>query len=172
MLAEHVQQQTRQPVDAAAFRRGLGAFATGVTIVTTRCTEDFYGMTATAVSSVSLVPPLILVCVQRGGQGEREILNSGRFAVNILRADQEDLSARFASRDRPRGGDALRGVPHRLTESGCPALVGVAGYLDCALVAAHDAGDHMILVAEVCDLAVEPDAPPLLFHAGRYRRLA
>jgi flavin reductase (DIM6/NTAB) family NADH-FMN oxidoreductase RutF len=159
-------------VDAERFRRGVGAFATGVTVITTRGRDHAYAMTATAVSSVSLRPPMILVCVDGGGQGACEIARNGRFLVNILSADQEYLSRYFASRDRPRGADVLRDVAHRLTESGLPVLDGVAAHLECVLSSSHDAGDHVIFVGEVVGLAVDRSASPLLVHHSRYRRLA
>ncbi|MDP8944212.1 MAG: flavin reductase family protein [Actinomycetota bacterium] len=147
-------------------------FATGVTVVTTRNLDVCYGMTANAFSSVSLEPPLVLVCVNRDGDGRRQIGRNGRFAVNILSDDQEQLSRYFASPERPRGREAFRDVPHYLSESGSPILEGVAGYLDCRLAASHAAGDHMIFVGEVTELEFAPDASPLVFYRGDYRRIA
>ncbi len=161
-----------RPFDASEFRTALGAFVTGVTVITTRSDISSYGVTANAFSSVSLEPPLILVCIKAASGGSREIVGNSSFAVNILSADQEAISRFFASSDRPRGPDALQDVPHRLAASGSPILDGVAAYLDCRLVASHAAGDHMIFVGEVTDLAVGPDVSPLLFHAGQYRRVA
>ena len=91
------------------FRDTLGAFATGVNVITTRGAEHSYGMTATAFSSVSLDPPLVLVCIGVTAEGSDMIQRNGVFAVNILGADQEPLSRFFASKERPRGRDALRG---------------------------------------------------------------
>lgn len=151
------------------FRAALGAFATGVTVVTTRGDAQPYGMTANAFSSVSLDPPLVLVCVHAAAEGATQIASNGVFAVNILGAHQEPLSRYFASKDRPRGADAFAEVPHSLAYSGSPILDGVAGYLDCDVHAIHEAGDHQIVLGEVGDLQVLDDAEPLLFHRGRYR---
>jgi flavin reductase (DIM6/NTAB) family NADH-FMN oxidoreductase RutF len=151
------------------FRDALGAFATGVTVVTTDGEEHAYGMTANAFSSVSLDPPLVLVCVRSGAEGSEHLARNGVFAVNILSADQEPLSRYFASKSRPRGRHAFGDVAHRRAVSGSPVLDGVAGYLDCTLHATHDAGDHKIFIGEVMDLEVEPEAEPLVFHGGRYR---
>jgi flavin reductase len=153
------------------FRSALGAFATGVTVITTRGEEHAYGMTANAFSSLSLDPPLVLVCTKSGAEGSEHIERNCCFAVNILGADQEPLSRYFASKDRPRGRDAFRQVPHRVLATGSPILDGVAAYLDCQLHAAHEAGDHDIFVGEVLELGSDPSVPPLIFSGGQYRLL-
>jgi flavin reductase (DIM6/NTAB) family NADH-FMN oxidoreductase RutF len=153
------------------FRGALGAFATGVTIVTTRGEEHPYGMTANAFSSVSLDPPLILVCVKAFSEGADLIRENGVFAVNILAAEQEPLSRYFASKDRPRGRDAFGDIAHRTAASGSPVLDGSVGYLDCALHTSHEAGDHVIFIGEVLALDFSHEVAPLLFHGGGYRFL-
>jgi flavin reductase (DIM6/NTAB) family NADH-FMN oxidoreductase RutF len=153
------------------FRQAVGSFATGVTVVTTRAGEHGYGMTANSFSSVSLDPPLVLVCAIAGTEGSDVLSRNGKFAVNILAADQEPISRYFASKDRPRGRDAFRDVAHTVGVTGCPILDGVAGHLDCTLVASHDAGDHVIFIGEVQALDVSPEVLPLLFHGGGYRTL-
>jgi flavin reductase (DIM6/NTAB) family NADH-FMN oxidoreductase RutF len=140
--------------------------------VTTRGDAQDYGMTATAFSSVSLDPPLVLVCVIVGNEGADVIQSNGVFAVNILSAEQEPLSNYFASRDRPRGQDAFAEVPHRELATGAPVLDGVHAYLDCRLVTTHEAGDHLIFIGEVAALGVESVSQPLLFHGSGYARLA
>jgi flavin reductase (DIM6/NTAB) family NADH-FMN oxidoreductase RutF len=154
------------------FRAALGAFATGVTVITTRGDEHAYGMTANAFSSVSLDPPLVLVCAKSGAEGSEHIARNGCFAVNILAGDQEPLSRYFSSKDRPRGRDAFREVAHRTGATGSPILDGVAAYLDCRLHEIHSSGDHEIFIGEVLSLAVAEGATPLLFHGGGYRFLA
>jgi flavin reductase (DIM6/NTAB) family NADH-FMN oxidoreductase RutF len=153
------------------FRQALGSFATGVTVVTTRGAEHDYGMTANAFSSVSLDPPLILVCVISQSEGREILEENGVFAVNILSADQEPLSNFFASRDRPRGRDAFSKVAYRTEASGSPILEGAAAYMDCRLHETHEAGDHIIFIGEVLALGVDAEAKPLLFHGGGYRQL-
>jgi flavin reductase len=151
------------------FRAAVGGFATGVTVVTTAGEGHGYGMTANAFSSVSLDPPLVLVCVITPSEGSNHITRNQCFAVNVLSASQEPLSRYFASRDRPRGQDAFRDVPHRTLVSGSPILDGAVAYMDCRLHASHEAGDHMIFIGEVVQLGLDPDGEPLLFHGGRYR---
>jgi len=151
------------------FRKALGSFATGVTVVTTCGESDAYGMTANAFSSVSLDPPLVLVCVKSSAVGREYITTNGVFAINILASDQEALSRYFSSKTRPRGPHAFAEVAHCNATSGSPILEHVAGYLDCRLRATHHAGDHHIIIGEVIDLGFASDLEPLLFHAGRYR---
>ncbi|HEY7961471.1 MAG TPA: flavin reductase family protein [Solirubrobacteraceae bacterium] len=163
--------QTTPGISGQEFRAALGAFATGVTVITTRGEEHAYGMTANAFSSVSLDPPLVLVCTRTLSDGCELILRNGVFAVNILAAHQEPVSRFFSNKDRPRGRDSFRDVAHHSAASGAPILDGAAAFLDCRLHVAHEAGDHHVLVGEVIELGVAPDAEPLLFHGGRYRLL-
>ncbi len=158
-----------QEFSSSEFRAAVGAFATGVTVVTTRGEEHAYGMTANAFSSVSLDPPLILVCVISPSEGASHITTNGVFAVNILAQDQQPLSNYFASRDRPRGQDAFRDVPHRTGVSGSPIVEGAAAILDCRVHADHEAGDHRIFIGEVLDLELSGERAPLVFHGGGYR---
>jgi flavin reductase len=170
---------TEAPPEAAAadaqtftgkeFRQALGSFATGVTVITTRGADHDYGMTANAFSSVSMDPPLVLVCVITQSEGREILEQNGVFAVNVLAADQEPLSNFFASRDRPRGRDAFSRVAYRTEASGAPILEGAAAWLDCRLEQTHEAGDHIIFIGEVLALGVDPEAKPLLFHGGGYR---
>lgn len=163
------QQLTVEPFGVKEFRAVMGAFATGVTVITTQGQDEPYGMTANAFSSLSLDPPLILVCVIGGTQGSEALERNGVFAVNILTAEQEVLSNYFASRDRPRGADAFRGIPHREVVTGSPIIDGVAAFMDCRVADQHPGGDHEIFVGEVLAIGADADAPrPLIFHRGRY----
>jgi flavin reductase len=169
-------QQVADRVQVEAFNRRdfrdtLGAFATGVTVITTQGAGEPYGMTANAFSSVSLDPPLVLICVVSGTRGSESIQRNGVFAVNVLSDEQEALSRFFSSRDRPGGPDAFAGIAHRRGVTGSPLLDGVAAYLDCRLHAEHEAGDHTIFVGEVLAIGREPGAEPLVFFGGRYRSL-
>jgi len=154
------------------FRSALGSFATGVTVITTRGEDHLYGMTANAFSSVSLEPPLVLVCVISGTEGAKVLEQNGVFAVNILGASQEAISRYFASKERPRGLDAFREVPHGVAVTGAPILEDIAGFLDCRLHATHEAGDHLIFIGEVVALGSFAEVKPLLFAAGKYRSVA
>jgi flavin reductase (DIM6/NTAB) family NADH-FMN oxidoreductase RutF len=156
------------------FRNTVGSFATGVTVITTRGREDddVYGMTANAFSSVSLDPPLVLICVISGTVGAETIERNRVFAVNVLGAHQEPISRFFASRDRPSGRAAFAGLPHFAAATGSPILERTAAFLDCRVRDMHEAGDHVIFIGEVIALGVDPATKPLLFHGGAYRKLA
>ena len=153
------------------FRTVLGSFATGVTVITSRSEHHSYGMTANAFSSLSLDPPLVLVCVISGTTGAETITQNRAFAVNILGAHQEPISRYFSSRERPQGAAAFAEIPHATAATGCPVLDGVAGYLDCRLADTYEAGDHVIFIGEVMAIAVDPDVEPLVFHGGQYRQM-
>lgn len=151
-------------IDAELFKRVLGAFTSGVTIVTTQ--DDGgkpMGMTVSAFSSVSLDPPLVLVCIDLKAECHPVLLATGRFAVNILSQAQREVSHRFATK----GVDRFDGVPSRPGATGMPLLDGALGVLECRTVAAHPAGDHTIFVGEVEAAAVQAE-PPLLYGSGRY----
>ena len=160
-----------QGITGKEFRAALGAFATGVTVITTRGDEHAYGMTANAFSSVSLDPPLVLVCAKSGAEGSEHIARNNVFAVNILAEHQEPMSRYFSSKDRPRGRDAFRDVPHSTAVTGSPVLDGVVGYLDCRLHTTHEAGDHEIFIGEVLAIELNSETRPLVFQGGQYRLL-
>ena len=152
------------PVDPALFRRLLGSFATGIAVVTTRTRDGTVaGMTANAISSVSLHPPLLLVCIDRKTDFHRAIARASRFALNILAADQEGLSRRFAAEI----DDRFAGVAHTLGQSGLPLLDGVAAHVLCDVWDARPAGDHTIVIGLVTGGTSFP-RPPLLHFRGDY----
>jgi len=157
-------------VEPHVFRRVLGRFATGITVVTTGTTGDFHGMTANAFASVSLDPPLVLVAVDRRARTCRRIPRFRAFGVNILKEDQADLSDQFAGR---RGRQDAPPPALRLftAVTGTPLLAGTAAQLDCALYQSHEAGDHIIFVGQVLAARWEDEARPLLFFGSRYHRL-
>lgn len=154
-------------IGADEFRRTMGLFATGVTIVT--LLDDSgrpQGLTANSVTSVSLNPPLLLVCVDRAAVSFPSFKEGRGFAVNILREEQEELSRRFASRVE----DKFEGVPYRQGVLGAPLLNDCLGYLECRIVQAYPGGDHVIFVGEVLR-GETSDGRPLLFYQGEYTRL-
>jgi flavin reductase (DIM6/NTAB) family NADH-FMN oxidoreductase RutF len=153
--------------DRNELRRVMGHFATGVTIVTThdgrgRC----YGLTANAVCSVSLDPPLVLVCVDRNAESHPAFELSQSFVVNILGEQHEELSRRFAVS----GGEKFVGLPCRSGGTGAPIIDGALGHVECRVVATYEAGDHTIYIGEV-EGAAAGEGRPLLFFRGRYRKL-
>ena len=170
-MQQEVRQLAPQPFGSREFRDALGSFATGVTVITSQGDGHPYGMTANAFSSVSLDPPLVLVCVISGTEGCASIQRNGVFAVNILGADHEPISRHFASRDRPRGVAGFRDIPHEHGETGCPVLKGVAAHMDCRLASSHEAGDHDVLIGEVLSISMDPGVRPLVFHRGSYAYL-
>jgi flavin reductase (DIM6/NTAB) family NADH-FMN oxidoreductase RutF len=156
-------------VSADEFRDALGRWASGVTVVTSRSGERVHGMTVSAFSSVSLDPPLVLVCADKDSDTCTLIAESGVFAVNILARGQDELSQRFAAQ----GNEARRfdGLAVERAVTGAPLLRGLAS-LDCTLVGTHDAGDHVIYVGRVEALRRFADGEPLLYYRGAYRTLA
>jgi flavin reductase (DIM6/NTAB) family NADH-FMN oxidoreductase RutF len=163
----------RQEFGGSEFRNTVGSFATGVTVITTygENDDDVYGMTANAFSSVSLDPPLVLICVISGTVGADTIERNGVFAVNVLGQHQEPISRFFASRERPSGRAAFAELPHFTAVTGAPILERSAAYLDCRVTNSHEAGDHLIFIGEVVALGVDPSLRPLLFHGGGYATL-
>jgi flavin reductase (DIM6/NTAB) family NADH-FMN oxidoreductase RutF len=148
-------------------RRIMGRFATGVTVVTAYLGEQIYGMTANAVTSLSLNPPLVLVAVDRQAAMHASLVESRCFAVNILAAEQEPLSRRFAMRGPKEIAD-LRWIK---AATGAPVLADALGFVDCRLADILPGGDHDIFIGEI--LAGDArDGSPLLYFGGKYRRLA
>jgi len=155
-------------IDTAELRRVMGHFATGVAIITTRDVDGKpYGLTANALCSVSLDPPLLLICVDKRAESHPALARSGLFAVNILGHGHEDLSRRFAVS----GGDKFVEISHREGRTGVPVLDGVLGVVECRVVAVHDAGDHTIYLGRIEHLEAS-EGDPLLFFRGKYRRLS
>lgn len=155
------------PVDAAAFRRALGQFATGITVVTTRDAQGRpMGLTVNAFSSVSLEPPLVLVCIDNRSDTHDGFEASGVFGVSILGEDQEHFSRRFAQPGREKF--AARDL--HLGETGVALVPGAVAHIECRVSSAHRAGDHTIYVGEVVRLETRPGRP-LLYHASGYRKL-
>jgi flavin reductase (DIM6/NTAB) family NADH-FMN oxidoreductase RutF len=155
-------------MDPKELRRVMGQFATGVTIVTTRDAEGRpYGLTANAFASLSLDPPLVLICIDRKAETFSHFYASRCFVVNVLTDAQQDLSTRFAKS----GGFKFEGVAYETNGVGVPVLDGTLAHIECALVETHEAGDHVIHVGRVENIAVR-GGNPLLFFQGRYRQLA
>jgi flavin reductase (DIM6/NTAB) family NADH-FMN oxidoreductase RutF len=154
-------------VDAASFRRALGQFATGVTVVTTRDAAGHpLGLTVSAFSSVSLHPPLVLVCIDHRSEASAGMRESGLFAVNVLAEGQEGVSRRFAAPGRAK----LQGFEFAEGTYGLPLVPGALAHVECRVRSFHEEGDHAVWVGEVRALSAHPGRP-LLYHAGEYRRL-
>jgi flavin reductase (DIM6/NTAB) family NADH-FMN oxidoreductase RutF len=150
------------------FRAALGRFSSGLTVITVKMPEgQVHGMTASSFCSVSLQPPLVLVCIEQLAETYMHVRERGRFGVSILMEEQEALSEFFA--DPERNPDAARrlGISYKQMKSGLPVLAEALAHLDCEVVQAHIAGDHTIFVAEVKEVSVS-DGSPLLYFRGRY----
>jgi len=165
------------------FRRAMGAFATGVTIITVDLEGEghgevhggvhggVHGMTANAFASVSLDPPLVLVCVDHSTRTHAHLHTKKRFGINVLSADQRAISEYYARPDRTHEhAETEAGARFVRTAHGTPMLDGSLAYLECRLHSAEDAGDHTIFIAEVEDVVVR-DGDPLLFFRGKYRKV-
>lgn len=152
------------PSDSRGFRDALGRFATGVTIVTTLDADGQpVGLTANSFNSVSLDPPMVLWSLARRSVNLHTFLDAGHFAVNVLAADQRDLSDRFA---RP-VDDRFAGVDWEAGTAGVPVLPGAVASFECATDSRIEGGDHVIFLGRVARFR-HADREPLIYHAGRY----
>jgi flavin reductase (DIM6/NTAB) family NADH-FMN oxidoreductase RutF len=155
-------------VSSDLFRRACGRFATGVAIASVLDAEGTpHGLTVNSFSSVSLEPPLILVCVGHAVTSIDYFRQSRHFGINVLADDQRDLSERFARK----GEDRFDGLQWRLGQSGVPLLEGALAVMECCLQRRVTAGDHDIFIAEMTHAEVSEGAP-LIYYAGGYQRLA
>jgi flavin reductase ActVB len=156
------------PVTPDEFRAALGRFASGITVVTVDTAEgEVHGMTASAFCSVSLRPPLVLVCVDHLAETYLHLSEHETFGISVLKQDQEALSEFFADPERNPDAAYRLGIEYRKLNSGTPVLREALASLDCKKVDAHAAGDHTIFVAEVRETRLGEGAP-LLYFRGRY----
>jgi flavin reductase (DIM6/NTAB) family NADH-FMN oxidoreductase RutF len=159
-------------VDAAEYRRVVGRFATGVTVVTTYDGGAHHAMTANSFTSVSLDPLLVLVAVERRARFHAAVLEAGAFCVNVLSTAQEDLSRWAATRGRD-GSEVTRWAFTPGAVTGAAVFDGALAALECRTYATHDGGDHTIVVGEVLALASpSPEADPLVYFSGTYRTVS
>jgi 3-hydroxy-9,10-secoandrosta-1,3,5(10)-triene-9,17-dione monooxygenase reductase component len=154
-------------IDARQFREVCSRFTTGVCVVTSLGEDGPSGMTANAIASLSLEPPMMIVCFDLGARTLTAVRASGRFAIHFLAHDQESIASRFASKRPERDKFANIEWSER---QGAPALAGCVGGICCELRELLPGGDHLIAVGEVLDLWLE-DRPPLVFFRGDYWRL-
>jgi flavin reductase (DIM6/NTAB) family NADH-FMN oxidoreductase RutF len=156
------------PVSNEEFRGALGRFASSVSVVTSRCKDgELRGLTVSAFSSLSLNPPLILICIDNHSSLVEHLAEGCSFAVNILGEDQETLSRRFASKEPNR----FEGVGYKEGLSGSPLLDHALATLECKVVHNYAGGDHTIVVGEVEATALT-DHKPLLYFRGGYAKLS
>jgi len=154
--------------DPRTLRDALGCFATGVTVVT--CLPDGgtpAGLTVNSFTSVSLDPPLLLVCLAKNAASAGPLIEASHFGVNVLQTGQQPASIRFSTRDQDRFG----ATPWSCGEAGVPILEDSLGVFECERHAVHDGGDHHILIGRVVKASFDASLDPLLYFRGRYRRL-
>jgi flavin reductase (DIM6/NTAB) family NADH-FMN oxidoreductase RutF len=157
-----------EAMDPKQFRQALGMFATGVTVVTTIAPDGSpRGLTANSFTSVSLSPPLVLVCIDRAAKSYTAFTQGNGFAINILSQDQRELSQRFASKT----ADKFAGVDWSKGANGAPILDGALAWLECRHWRWVTAGDHIVLIGEVVDLGVNP-GQPLAYFGSAYGAVA
>ncbi|MCU1484675.1 MAG: Nitrilotriacetate monooxygenase component [Actinomycetia bacterium] len=149
-------------MDPAEYRRVLGHFPTGVTIVTAMSGLTPQGFTVGSFFSVSLEPALVGFCAGKASSSWPAIRDAGAFCVNVLSEAQASLCQDFS-----KVGDRFGAVPWERVDGGAPRLLGAAAWIDCALTEVVEAGDHEICIGEVRDLGARDTASPLLFHRGR-----
>ncbi len=156
-------------IDSVEFRRTLGHFATGITVITAMTADGPVGAVANSFTSVSLEPPLIAYCAANASSTWPRIVNESNFCVNILSADQEHVSRTFATPDIDRFAHiGFRGS----SVTGSPILTDVLAHIDCETEQRIPAGDHTLVIARVVDLAVHREGAPLLYFRGGYASLS
>jgi len=154
--------------DPRTLRDALGCFATGVTVVTCLNSDGKpAGLTVNSFTSVSLDPPLLLVCLAKQAASAASLIEASHFAVNVLQTGQQPASIRFSTRDEDRFGV----TPWSCGAGGAPILKDSLGVFECERHAVHDGGDHHILIGQVVKASFDAGLDPLLFFRGRYRRL-
>ncbi|MEL6878715.1 MAG: flavin reductase family protein [Pseudomonadota bacterium] len=158
----------RSGSDPRILRDALGTFATGVTVVTSLGDNgEPVGLTANSFTSVSLDPPLLLVCPARSASTTAALEDCEHFAVNVLRGDQEHISTLFATK----GTDRFSQIEFDTCDHGVPIIHNALANFECRKHAVHNGGDHLILIGEITRVRFTPDHEPLLYYGGRYRGL-
>ncbi len=158
-------------MDTAEFKKVMGSFPTGVAVITTSVDGWLHGITVNSVTSVSLEPLLVLVCIETTARAHDQLEAARRFGISFLRDDQEPLSRTFAARGLPELG-RLRGMPFRWGSHGTALLHGSLASLECDLVERIPAGDHSVFLGAALGGEADIEGRPLVYFRGRYGRLA
>jgi flavin reductase (DIM6/NTAB) family NADH-FMN oxidoreductase RutF len=167
MADQATKGEYRSGHDPRTLRDALGCFATGVTVVTCQHEGVPAGLTVNSFTSVSLDPPLLLVCVAKMAASATALTAASDFAINVLQTGQQPASIRFSTRDEDRFGT----TPWSCGEAGAPILKDSLCVFECERYAVHDGGDHYILVGQVMKASFDASLDPLLYFRGKYRRL-
>ncbi|HEY6607966.1 MAG TPA: flavin reductase family protein [Candidatus Limnocylindria bacterium] len=160
-----------QDEERARIRELFGRFATGVTVVAARHGPLLAGMTANAIASISVDPPLLMASVSRRAETHRAIIGSHAFAVSVLASDQQELAECFAQPLTAAKLTRFCDAAWHEAETGSPILEGALAYYDCRLNVHHDGGDHAIFLGDVVAAGYREDASPLLWYGSTYHRL-
>jgi flavin reductase (DIM6/NTAB) family NADH-FMN oxidoreductase RutF len=158
--------------ERSRLRTLMGHFATGVTVVAARHGPLLAGMTANAIATISIDPPILMASIARKAETHVAIVGSHAFAASVLADDQQDLAECFAQRTTAAKLTGFCGAEWHEAETGSPILEGALAYFDCRLTARHDGGDHTIFLGEIVAAGYRDDAAPLLWYGSEYRRLA
>jgi flavin reductase (DIM6/NTAB) family NADH-FMN oxidoreductase RutF len=172
VISSKIQNMPTKAPTPAEFRLACGQFATGVTVVTAeRASGKVHGMTANSITSVSLEPLLLLICVDQRAHLLPMVKKHSRFGVSILKENQVGISRYFAQTEENPETEAKLGIRYRWTPTGIPLLEDALVHIACNVAASYVAGDHTIFIGEVESTEVF-DGEPLLFFRGAYRRIA
>jgi flavin reductase (DIM6/NTAB) family NADH-FMN oxidoreductase RutF len=155
-------------IEQVKFRKALSYFASGVTVITTQHVEQYHGTTVSSFCSLSLDPPLVLVCLDLKSTSHDLISESGVFGVNILAEQDQWLSRHFALRTPDKFSD----VSYHLGQVGVPLLDNALATLECRVISRYPGGDHSIFIGEVVTSSIALDKQPLLYFGSKYNRLA
>jgi flavin reductase (DIM6/NTAB) family NADH-FMN oxidoreductase RutF len=166
-MAGSTETAASRPLEPSEFRNVIGHFASGVTVITTTAEGQRHGTTASAVTSLALEPPMLLVCMNRESATGVAMASSGAFAVNILGEEHGELAIRFARK----GHDKFEGVEIADGARGQPLLAGAIAHLECRVTEQVAAGTHTVFIAEVEAATAQIGAPPLAYYRGRFGRL-
>ena len=150
----------------------MAQFATGVTVVAARHGPLLAGMTANAIATISIDPPILMASIARKAETHVAIVGSHAFAASVLADDQQDLAECFAQRTTAAKLTGFCGAEWHEAETGSPILEGALAYFDCRLTTRHDGGDHTIFLGEIVAAGFREDAQPLLWYASGYHRLS
>jgi len=165
--------ESTDPPDVDTFRRAMGRFATGVAMLTTVSRKVDYAMTASALTSVSLEPLLLLVCIDREGRFHDAVLDSGLWGISLLSDGQRSSADWLATSGRPIHGQLDRIAHHRGAQTGVALLDGALATLECRTTDVHVAGDHSIVVGQVVSVTSAPHTgEALVYYRGRFGTLA
>jgi flavin reductase (DIM6/NTAB) family NADH-FMN oxidoreductase RutF len=150
----------------AALKEVMRVYPQGVTVVTTKGHDGLRGMTVSSFTSVSLIPPLVLISVAKSSGLHETFASAANFAVNFLADDQKSVSDRFAGRAGPK--DRFEGLKHRAGVTGSPIIDGARAVIECKLFQVHDGGDHSIIVGEVVGATALNNKRPLVYYSQQY----